>query len=229
MVTAMRSLLHGVFDPQSRMIRLILAEKGLTVRLGPISPQDAQEELAGYNPAMTVPVLIDEAPSGQELSISPASAIAEYLEEVYGAPLLFPSTSAGRAETRRLIAWFCDKMEEEVIARTVRIKIDHVQLGRSHTDENAEAAAEALAWHLDYLSWLLEKRAWLAGEQFTVADLTGGAYFSTLDYLGIVPWRDFPHVKEWYQHLKSRPSFQPLLKERVDGLPPPAHYANLDF
>jgi len=211
------------------MVRLILAEKGLVVRLAPLTLEEDAEELATHNPALTLPILIDEAPSGQEISVSPASVIAEYLEEVYGAPLLFPSTSAGRAETRRLIAWFCQKMEQEVIAATVRIKIERQQLGRTAEVNKNDNVAEAMAWHLDYLSWLLEKRSWLAGDMFTLADITGGAFLSTLDYLGIVPWHDFPYVKEWYQRVKSRPSFQPLLQDRVEGLPPPAHYSNLDF
>ena len=124
----MRSLLHTPLDPASRLIRIILAEKGLAVRLVKISSEDETGDLAAHNPASTVPVLIDEAPSGEEISISPAYAIAEYLEEVYGAPFLFPATSAGRAETRRLVAWFCDKFEREVIATTLRLKVDQNHL-----------------------------------------------------------------------------------------------------
>ena len=217
-------------DPASRLIRIILAEKGLTVRLVPIAPGDETGDLATHNPASTVPVLIDEAPSGEELSMSPPYAIAEYLEEVYGAPFLFPATSAGRAETRRLMAWFCDKFEREVIVPTLRLKVDQSRLGRHQFDEqDAEKSAEAMCWHLDYISWLLEKRNWLAGSSFSVADIAGAAHFSSVDYLGIVPWQDFPSVKEWYTRIKSRPSFQPLLADRVDGLPPPPHYANLDY
>jgi len=230
MLLPMRSLLHTSLDPASRMIRLILAEKGLTVRLVHTSPIDEGGDLTTHNPAATIPVLIDETPSGQEISVSPAWAIAEYLEEVYTGTPLFPATSAGRAETRRLVSWFCDKFEDDVISGTLRLKVDHKHLGPSNSDTDiAKKSAEAICWHLDYLSWLLEKQNWLAGNALTVADIAGAAYFSTIDYLGIAPWGDFPDVKDWYARLKSRPSFQPLLKDRIDGLPPPAHYINLDF
>ena len=52
---------------------------------------------------------------------------------------------------------------------------------------------------------------------------------SVLDYLGEIDWSDAPTAKEWYQRLKSRPSFRPLLSERVRGVTPVPHYADLDF
>ncbi|MEL7486637.1 MAG: glutathione S-transferase family protein [Pseudomonadota bacterium] len=223
----MRSLLHMPLDPPSRMVRVLLAEKALRVRLVATPPGEDRETLAAQNPAMTLPVLIDEAPTGEEISASPAWAIAEYLEDVYDTPSLSPATSAGRAEARRLVSWFCDKFENEVINPSLRPKINGERV--SVDDAGAAKTAERLCWHLDYLSWLLENRDWLAGASMTIADIAGAAYLSTADYFGLIPWRDFTHVKEWYARLKSRPSFRTLLDDRVDGAPPAAHYANLDF
>ena len=86
-----------------------------------------------------------------------------------------------------------------------------------------------LNFHLEYLSWLLEERDWLAGQYFSLADIAAGAHFSCLDYLGEIDWKSWPRLKEWYQKLKSRPSFRPLLKDHIPGLIPPRHYADLDF
>ena len=44
-----------------------------------------------------------------------------------------------------------------------------------------------------------------------------------------IPWAEFPVVTEWYYRLKSRPSFRPLLSDRVPGQPPVPHYGELDF
>ena len=50
-----------------------------------------------------------------------------------------------------------------------------------------------------------------------------------LDYLGDVPWEAHPAAKLYYARLKSRPSFRPLLADRVPCLKPAAHYDDLDF
>jgi FAD/FMN-containing dehydrogenase len=48
-------------------------------------------------------------------------------------------------------------------------------------------------------------------------------------YLGDVPWEDHPEAKLWSARFKSRPSFRPLLQDRLVGLKPAAHYDDLDF
>ena len=74
-----------------------------------------------------------------------------------------------------------------------------------------------------------ERRRWLAGDHFSVADITAAAHLSALDYLGEVPWEDYDAAKSWYALLKSRPSFRPLLADRVAGFIPSGTYADLDF
>lgn len=226
----MRTLLHMPFDPPSRMARLVLAEKGLAARFIETPPWKDDPALAAANPAGAVPVLIDAPPTGGEIAVSPGLAIAEYLEEAYPAAPLLPATSAGRAEVRRLVWWFETKFEREVNAALLRQRVDARLAGRRQYDRDAwRDGCEALRWHLDYVSWLLENRAWLVGEKMTLADIAAAAHLSANDYLGAVPWADFPLVKDWYQRLKCRPSFRPLLSDRIDGLPAPLHYTDLDF
>ena len=55
------------------------------------------------------------------------------------------------------------------------------------------------------------------------------AHLSALDYYGEVPWAEYPAVTEWFARMKSRPSFRPMLADRVPGQPPVPHYAELDF
>ena len=81
---------------------------------------------------------------------------------------------------------------------------------------------------MEYLTYLLEQRSWLAGEDITIADLTAGAHLSCLDYTGDVP-EVMAVVRDWYARIKSRPSFRPLLADTVAGMRPPAYYADLDF
>jgi glutathione S-transferase len=44
-----------------------------------------------------------------------------------------------------------------------------------------------------------------------------------------VEWAAVPDLRTWYARLKSRPSFRPLLADRLDAVRPSPHYANLDF
>jgi len=41
--------------------------------------------------------------------------------------------------------------------------------------------------------------------------------------------KKFPIAKDWYVRIKSRPSFRAILADHVAGMPPPRHYADLDF
>ncbi|HXI86795.1 MAG TPA: glutathione S-transferase family protein, partial [Parvularculaceae bacterium] len=206
------------------------AEKGLTVRLVGEPPWAAPAELLARNPAGEIPVLIDEPPTGGEIAVAPCLVIADYLEEAYGGAPILPGTSAARAEARRVAQWFDGKFEREVNAQIVRRRVDERLAGRRRADpEPYREAAERMRWHLDYLAWLLDRRHWLAGEKMSLADIAAAAHLSASDYLNAVPWSEFSSVKEWYSRMKCRPSFRPLLADRVDGLPPSAHYDDLDF
>jgi glutathione S-transferase len=103
-------------------------------------------------------------------------------------------------------------------------------LGLGEPSSEAIRAGHAnLPVHLDYISWLTERRNWLAGNIFSLADIAAAAQISTLDYIGDVPWDRHGPAKDWYARIKSRPSFRPLLADHIPGLPPPKTYADLDF
>jgi glutathione S-transferase len=63
----------------------------------------------------------------------------------------------------------------------------------------------------------------------TYADLAAAAHLSCVDFLGDVPWDEDEAAKHWYQRMKSRPGFRPLLADRLPGVTPAAVYADLDF
>ena len=54
-------------------------------------------------------------------------------------------------------------------------------------------------------------------------------HLSVADYTGDIVWDGVPDAKAWYQRIKSRPSFRPLLADHVRGITPSANYAELDF
>jgi glutathione S-transferase len=222
----MRVLYHLWLSPFSRTIRVVLKEKNLEFTLKAEKIWERRPEFLALNPAGEVPVLIE--PDGTVLAH--VGAIAEFLDEVYREKILIGINPLDRAEIRRLVAWFDIKMNDEVTENLVGEKMMKRFLGLGQPNSSAIRAGHAnLIHHLDYIGYLIERRRWLAGENFSLADITAAAHLSTIDYLGDVPWDDHEPAKEWYARIKSRPSFRPLLSDHIPGAPPPKHYADLDF
>jgi glutathione S-transferase len=221
-----RILYHLPLSPYARKVRLTLAEKRIPFELRVERVWEERPEFRALNRAGTVPVL--QEPNG--LIVADSYAICEYLDEAYPDIGLFGRTLGERAEVRRLVAWFDGKFAQEVTARLYNEKQLKRQLGRGNPDAgNIRAGYASLRPHLDYLGELADSRAWLAGPQVSLADFAAAAHLSTLDYIGDVDWSLNEAAKEWYARMKSRPCFRGLLADRVSGLTPPEHYADLDF
>jgi glutathione S-transferase len=222
----MRILYHLPLSPFSRKVRLALAEKRIPFDLRLERVWDRREEFLAMNPACTVPVMQD----ANGMAIVDSNAICEYLDEAYPDTPLLGRTLAERAEVRRLIAWFDHKFHLEVSRNLLHEKLMKRLLGRGNPDAGAIRAGYAnLKSHMEYIGWLAETRAWLAGPSLTLADLSAAAHLSALDYIGDVDWSLSDGAKDWYARMKSRPSFRAILADRVSGMAPPAHYDDLDF
>lgn len=222
----MRTLYHLPLSPYARKVRLTLAEKRLPFELRLEHVWERRPEFLALNPACLVPVLTEDT----GLVIADSNAICEYLDEAYPDIALLGRTLGERAEVRRLVAWFDGKFAAEVTQNLLYEKQLKRLLGRGNPDGSAIRAGYAnLRPHLDYLGWLAEMRAWLAGPHVSLADFAAAAHLSALDFLGDVDWSANEPAKEWYARVKSRPSFRGLLADRVSGLTPPPHYADLDF
>ncbi len=223
----MRRLYHLPLSPFCRKVRIALAEKGLGFELRVELAWERRPAFVALNPAAEVPVLVEE---NERLVIADSQAICEYLDEAYPDRRLLGFDPAARAETRRLTAWFDQKFQREVTAYILYEKVNkRLASAALPSGDTLRAGQTNLRAHMNYLTYLTERRRWLGGAEFGLADITAAAQLSCLDYLGVVPWDDFPSVKEWYAPIKSRPSFRPILADRVAGLPPPEHYMDLDF
>jgi len=222
----MRTLYHLWLSPHSRKARIVLGEKKLEFDLRTEKVWERREGFLRLNPRGEVPVLVET----DGTAISGGQVISEYLDETHPKPALLGRGPLERAEVRRLCAWFDEKFNAEVTQNLVDEKVMKRFLGLGSPDSNAIRAGKVnIHHHLDYISFLVERRTWLAGEAFTLADITAGAHLSCVDYLGDVPWADHPVAKDWYARIKSRPSFRALLHDLIPGVPPPKHYLDLDF
>jgi hypothetical protein len=137
-------------------------------------------------------------------------------------------------EARRLVDWYLGKTDAEVTKHLARERAFKPMMPREQGGGSPDAQAIRVARanlkpHMKYTNWLAGTRDWLAGDTMSYADLAAAGSLSVLDYLGEIDWSDYPAARDWYVRIKSRPSFRPLLADRISGLPPVSHYADLDF
>ena len=230
----MATLYHHPLCPHSRFVRVVLGEYGIEPRLVEERAFDRRRDFLALNPAGQTPVLVEEmAPA-----VPGAIVIAEFLDETRGLALgerrLLPDDPLGRVEVRRLLDWFHGKFFAEVSSWLVHEKVYKRFMpsgagGGAPDMELVRAARHNIRYHLKYIGWLTSQRNWLAGDRLTYADLAAAAHLSCVDFLSDVPWAEDENAKHWYARVKSRPSFRPILGDRLPGLTPSEAYADLDF
>lgn len=212
--------------PFSRKLRLLMAEKGVPFELWRENPWEASEDFLALNPAGRTPVLHDP---DKHVALCDSQAICEYFEETVERMPMINGTAIGRAEIRRLVALFDENFFNDVTAPLLNERMKKRLILRQPPDSRVLREAMKMAHgHLDYMDWLIDNRPWLAGSTMSLADLAAAAQISVADYLGGIDWSGHEQTRGWYAVFKSRPSFRPLLSERMDVIQPPRHYAEID-
>lgn len=218
-------LVHHPVSPFSRKVRIAMTEKKMLFVLKEEEPWNLSQNVFKLNPAGELPIYVYDGNV-----IAGNYAICEFLEEISKDYKLLPNDSKERAEVRRLVEWFDDKFYREVYRNVVMEKV-HRRFGTGQAPDSRllKAGLNNLNFHLEYIDWLIERRNYLAGENFSWADIAAAAHLSIVDYLGDIPWESYKNAKLWYSKIKSRPSFKDILKDNIKGILPAKHYANLDF
>ena len=120
----------------------------------------------------------------------------------------------------------CEEVTDKLLTERV---MQWVRRDRQPDSEKLRRGAHALRGRLTFLNGMVEMNGYLAGRTLSLADLCAAAHLSSYDYFGDVEWNAVPDLKTWYARIKSRPSFRPLLSDRIEGTRPVSHYADLDF
>ncbi len=213
--------------PFSRKVRLHLSEKGVGFELLRENPWDMRDEFVGMNPAARTPVIRN---ADRDITVVDSRAICEYFEETVEKNPMINGTAAMRAEIRRLVALFDENFFGDVTAPLMHERMRKRLVFRQSPDSRVLREAMKLAHeHLYYIDYLIDTRPWLAGATMSLADLAAAAQISVADYLGGLDWSGHEQAKGWYSVFKSRPSFRPLLAERMDVIQPPSHYADVNW
>ena len=213
--------------PFSRKVRRLLGEKGVGYEPVRESPWLRRDEFLVLNPTGQVPVMAD---TERGVTLIDSSVICEFFEETVNKAPMLNGTATDRAEIRRLTIWFDTNFYAEITAPLLHERmLKRIVYKQSPDGQALRSAMKAAVNHLDYIDYLLDHRTWLAGPTMSLADLAAAAQISIADYLGGIDWKSHEQAKGWYVRMKSRPSFRPLLSERMEGIPPPADYEKLDL
>jgi len=89
------TLFSSTTDPESHRVRLVFAEKGITVEVVDVDASNKPEDLNDLNPYNSVPTLVD-----RELVLYDPRTIMEYLDERFPHPPLMPVDPVSRARAR---------------------------------------------------------------------------------------------------------------------------------
>ena len=155
--------------PFSRKVRLLLGEKGVPYSLVRENPWEQRDEFLQMNPAGRTPVMRD---SERNITLVDSVAISEYIEETVSSNPMISGTAQYRAETRRLVAWFDEQFYGDVTQPLLHERMKKRLIDRQPPDSKVLREAMKLAnGHLDYIDYLIDHRAWLAGSTITMADL----------------------------------------------------------
>lgn len=198
---------YGSFAPNPRRVRIYLTEKGITdveiVKVDMVAEEHRTDEFRrDKNPLALLPVL--ELDDGQMLTES--MAIIEYLEELYPDPPLIGRDPLQRARTRE-----ADRIADlGLMAGASLVWVNSSPFFAKRLEQKADVAAYGRDRVHDYfarIDGMLAERPWLAGDQFTVADITAlcAIDFAHASKVDVDPER-YPNIARWLEVIRQRPS-----------------------
>lgn len=198
-------LFDGGKAPNPRRVRIYLAEKGISVPLVPIdmgAMGHRGEEVASRNPLRRLPVL--ELDDGTVITES--IAICRYFEELHPEPPLFGIGAKGKA----LVEMWQRRMELNFLLPVANaFRHVHPAMKEWEVPQLPEWGEANKPKALDFMALLdreLGGRAFVAGDQYSVADITG---YVTMDFLKparIAVPEEFANLRRWQASLAARPS-----------------------
>ncbi len=186
-------------DHHSHSVRMVLAEKGVTVEIQDVNPSRLPRQLGEVNPYNSVPTLVD-----RELVLYESSVVIEYLDERFPHPPLLPVYPVARAQSR-LLMHRIDKDWSGNMSLLMRGKGGARVLDRAHQAlrESVVASAPVFA-----------EKPFFFNDEFSLVDCYVAPILWRLHYVGIeLPERQTRAITRYMQKIFARQSFRDSLTE----------------
>ena len=198
-------LFDGGRAPNPRRVRIFLAEKGVEVPLVPIDMgalEHRKQEVSRRNPLQRLPVL--ELDDGTILTET--VAICRYFEELYPEPTLMGRGALGKAQVEM---W--QRRLEFNLFNAVANAFRHIHPAMKEWEvpqiaEWGEANKPKAIEFLQLLDTELAGREFAAGDEYSIADITGLVALDFMKPARIQVPEEMTNVLRWHRTIASRPS-----------------------
>jgi glutathione S-transferase len=229
----MLALYHNDMSLCAQKVRVGLAEKGLDWEDRHIVLRSGEHQKEWYrklNRRAVVPTLIDD-----DKVIPESNVILEYLEDRFPDPRLMPADPHGRARVRLWTKQLDEDIHDAsaaILSFGIAFRHQYLQrgeLGRQMLEQipnifkrerrrdviekgpqsqHFVIAVERMLQLLDEMEEALASQPWLAGGDYTLADVAFTPYLARLEHLGILGLvGNRARVADWYARCRQRPSF----------------------
>ena len=190
------SLFSSASCPQSHRVRVVLAEKGITVEIVEVDNNHKPEDLIDLNPYNTVPTLVD-----RELVLYDPRAIMEYLDERFPHPPLMPVDPVSRARTRL------------ALYRIEHDWYDLTQALESRGEKTASKARKQLRDSLTSSAEVFAAKPYFLSDEFSLVDASILPILWRLPNYEVELPRQAKAVMDYAKRMFERESFQASLSE----------------
>ena len=197
--------------PSPRRARMLLAEKGIeheNIQIDLRAGEQMGDAFRKINPRCTVPALVTD-----DGVLTENAEISAYLEALYPEKPMLGTTPREKS----LIAkwnWRCEMEGLMSIASALRNSTpamkDRALPGPRNIAQIPELAARGqkqIKWFLEDLNTQLTDNAYVAGETYSVADITATVVVDFAKWVKVVPTESQTALLEWHERMKSRPSY----------------------
>ncbi|MGK2959753.1 MAG: stringent starvation protein SspA [Candidatus Malihini olakiniferum] len=191
------TLFSGPSDIFSHQVRIVLAEKGVSVEIEQVDIDNLPQDLIDLNPYGSVPTLVD-----RELTLYESRIIMEYLDERFPHPPLMPVYPIARGTSRLMM----HRIESDWYSLLKKIMQGHVQ--------EADVARKQLREELLAVAPVFNEAPYFMSEEFSLVDCYLAPLLWRLPLLGIeLTGTGAKELKGYMTHIFERDAFLAFLTE----------------